>query len=277
MRLANMDQQPNPPVPLKVDSLSRSFGGVSAVSQVSFTLCAGERLAILGPNGAGKSTLFNLICGDLIADSGQVYLRGQDVTALALHHRVRRGLARTYQTSSVFADLTVQEHLYLARRGPVPGRLSLWPNSRGRTQIAQATLGIAAQVGLENQMHTKSNQLSHGELRQLEVAMALATNPHIILLDEPAAGLSPSEREHLTGLLVGLDSSVALVLVEHDMNVALTVADRVLVLESGRLIAAGKPAEIEANPVVRAVYLGEQHGQQQLQQTTSKAMNGTNR
>ncbi|MDE0604652.1 MAG: ABC transporter ATP-binding protein [bacterium] len=264
MQPADSDQRTNPtPFPLRVVAVSRSFDGLTAVNQVSFTLAAGERLAILGPNGAGKSTLFNLVCGDLSADSGRVFLRGEDVTGLALHHRVRRGLARTYQTSSVFAGLTVREHLALARRGPGLGRLSLWPQTRGQAQMAEAALALAARVGLEGRIDHEASELSHGELRQLEVAMALATDPHIILLDEPAAGLSPAEREQLTSLLLSLDTSVAVVLVEHDMDVALTVADRVLVLESGRLIAEGKPEEIEADPIVRAVYLGEQHDQHQ--------------
>jgi len=264
MQPADSDQRTNPtPFPLRVVAVSRSFGGLTAVDQVSFTLAAGERLAILGPNGAGKSTLFNLVCGDLSADSGKVFLRGKDVTGLALHHRVRRGLARTYQTSSVFADLTVRGHLALAHRGPSRGRLSLWPQNSRRAQMAEAAMAFAARVGLEGRIDHAASQLSHGELRQLEVAMALATDPHIILLDEPAAGLSPAERERLTDLLLSLDTSVAVVLVEHDMDVALTVADRVLVLESGQLIAEGKPEEIEADPIVRAVYLGEQHGQQQ--------------
>ena len=250
-------------LPLQVENVSRSFGGLQAVDQVSFTLSGGERLAILGPNGAGKSTLFNLVCGDLAAGSGRVYLRGEDVTGLPLHHRVRRGLARTYQTSSVFAGLTVGEHLMLAHRGPKKGRISLWPPRASHAQATDQARNLAEQVGLESRFGDPGSELSHGELRQLEVAMALAAEPFIILLDEPAAGLSPAERERLTGLLLSLQTSVAVVLVEHDMDVALTVADRVIVLESGRIIAEGNPEEIEADPLVRAVYLGEQHGQPQ--------------
>lgn len=266
MNQTGLDQQTKATLlPLRVEKVSRSFGGLQAVDRVSFKLSAGERLAILGPNGAGKSTLFNLVCGDLAVDTGRVFLRNEDVTALPLHQRVRRGLARTYQTSSVFSGLTVGEHLILARRGPRPRRLSLWPNRGEQSQVADAAHSLAAQVGLEDRLGALGSELSHGELRQLEVAMALAADPFVILLDEPAAGLSPAERERLTGLLLGLQSSVAIVLVEHDMDVALTVADRVMVLESGHLIAEGKPAEIEADPLVRAVYLGGQHDQSQRQ------------
>ncbi len=155
------------------------------------------------------------------------------------------------------------EHLMLAHRGPQRGRLSLRPQHAGHTQVADQARNLAEQVGLEGRYGSRGSELSHGELRQLEVAMALAAEPFIILLDEPAAGLSPAERERLTALLLSLQTSVAIVLVEHDMDVALTVADRVIVLESGRLIAEGNPEEIEADPMVRAVYLGEQHGQPQ--------------
>ena len=266
MNSTGLDQQTQATLlPLRVETVSRSFGGLQAVDRVSFKLSAGERLAILGPNGAGKSTLFNLVCGDLAVDTGRVFLRGEDVTTLPLHQRVRRGLARTYQTSSVFSGLTVSEHLMLARRGPLPKRLSLRPSRSGQSQDAEATRRLAAQVGLQDRLGALGSNLSHGELRQLEVAMALAAEPFVILLDEPAAGLSPAEREHLTELLLNLQPSVAVVLVEHDMDVALTVADRVLVLESGRLIAEGKPEEIETDPLVQAVYLGEQHDQSQSQ------------
>lgn len=226
---------------------------------MSFEVAAGERLAVLGPNGAGKSTLFNLVCGDIAADAGRVILAGEDVTALPLHHRVRRGLARTYQTSSVFDGLTVSEHLVLARRGTGAHRLSLRRSRGERRRLHSAADALGEAVGLADRIDDAAEALSHGERRQLEVAMALAADPVVILLDEPAAGLSPSERSLLVELLLGLDEHVALVLVEHDMEVALTVADRVIVLESGRVIASGTPDEIEADPVVRAVYLGEQH------------------
>lgn len=253
------DQEAASTPPLRVAGVSRSFGGLSAVHDVSFEVNVGERLAVLGPNGAGKSTLFNLVCGDLSVDAGTVVLQGEDVTSLALHHRVRRGLARTYQTSSVFAGLTVMEHLVLARRGPRTGRLRLRQSKARDGAVVTAANVLAGRVGLGKRLLDEAAALSHGELRQLEVGMALAAEPSVILLDEPAAGLSADERLRLTALLRGLEDSVAVVLVEHDMDVALTVADRVIVLESGQVIAQGTPDEIEADPVVRAVYLGEQH------------------
>ena len=245
--------------PLRVERVSRSFGGLRAVDDISFDVEAGERLAVLGPNGAGKSTLFNVICGDLLPDSGRVLLNGEDVTSLALHHRVRRGLGRTYQTSSVFAGLSVAEHIALALRGSRSGRLSLSTRSRERRAVARSTERLVALVGLEGRSATPASELGHGELRQLEVGMALAPDPDVILLDEPAAGLSAHERTRLTELLLNLSDRVATVLVEHDMDVALTVADRVIVLESGSMIAGGSPSQIESDPLVRAVYLGEQH------------------
>lgn len=245
--------------PLRVERVSRSFGGLRAVNDISFDVEAGERLAVLGPNGAGKSTLFNVICGDLAPDSGRVLLNGEDVTSLELHHRVRRGLGRTYQTSSVFAGLSVVEHIALALRGSSTGRLSLSIRPRERREIARSTERLVALVGLEGRAATPASELSHGELRQLEVGMALAPDPNVILLDEPAAGLSAHERMRLTELLLSLSERAATVLVEHDMDVALTVADRVIVLESGSMIATGSPSQIESDPLVRAVYLGEQH------------------
>ncbi|MCY3616325.1 MAG: ABC transporter ATP-binding protein [Acidimicrobiaceae bacterium] len=251
------DALQNPP--LRVERVSRSFGGLRAVDGISFDVAAGEHLAVLGPNGAGKSTLFNVICGDLLPDSGRVLLNGEDVTSLALHHRVRRGLGRTYQTSSVFAGLSVAEHIALALRGPISGRLALSMRSRERREVARSTERLVALVGLDGRSAAPASELSHGELRQLEIGMALAPNPDVILLDEPAAGLSADERTRLTELLLNLSDTVATVLVEHDMDVALTVADRVIVLESGSMIAKGSPSQIESDPLVRAVYLGEQH------------------
>ncbi len=245
---------------LEVDRVSRSFGGLQAVDRVSFTLHAGERLGVLGPNGAGKSTLFNLVCGDIAVDAGRVVLRGEDVTTLPLHQRIRRGLARTYQTSSVFGDLSVRDHLVLAQRGPRPGRLSPLRNRRESDRLIERARTFAGRVSLEARLEDLAKRLSHGELRQLEIAMALAGEPTIILLDEPAAGLSLAERRQLTDLLLQLDETIAVVLVEHDMDVALTVAERVVVLESGRIIAEGTPAQVENDPIVLATYLGEQHG-----------------
>ncbi len=245
--------------PLEVERVSRNFGGLQAVDQVSFTLQAGERLAVLGPNGAGKSTLFNLVCGDISVDSGRVVLRGEDVTRLPLHHRSRRGLARTYQTSSVFADLSVCDHLVLAQRGPRPRRLRAVRNRPERQRLTEQARRDAEQMSLGDRFDELAKRLSHGELRRLEIAMALAADPTIILLDEPAAGLALAERRQLTELLLQLDESIGVVLVEHDMDVALTVAERVIVLESGQIISEGSPSQIENDPIVLATYLGEQH------------------
>jgi branched-chain amino acid transport system ATP-binding protein len=235
--------------------IGRTFGGIHAVRDVALRVAHGERRAVIGPNGAGKTTLFNLIAGDDLPTSGAVVLFGEDVTRLAPRHRARRGLTRTYQTAHLFGGLTTLENLFLAVRGVAPRRMSMLRPRPDDAYLARAR-ELAAQVGLERVLHTRVGALSHGEQRQLELAMALAGRPRLIMLDEPAAGLSPGERTRLTELLLGLERSITLLLIEHDMDVALRIAQVVTVMHNGSVIAVGTPDEIRASQLVHELYLG---------------------
>ncbi len=240
---------------LELRGVSRRFGGLVAVREVSLALAPGERRAIIGPNGAGKTTLFNLITGEIRPSAGTIAFFGHDVTHRPPHERIRLGLARTYQTPFVFPRLRVVENLYLAVRGVRPWRLSLRA-PRSSDPEWQRAVALAEQVGLRHALHALAGALSHGEQRQLEIGMALASQPKLLLLDEPAAGLSPAERERLLELLLGLDPAMTVLLIEHDMDVAFLVAQHVTVLHEGRVIADGTPEAIANDPTVQRVYLG---------------------
>lgn len=244
---------------LELQGVSRRFGGLVAVREVSLALQPGERRAIIGPNGAGKTTLFNVITGELRPTAGTIRFLGRDVTHLPPYQRIRLGLARTYQTPLVFPRLSVADNLYLAVRGVRPWRLSLRLPRRSDPEFREVE-ELAERVGLGHALRALAGALSHGEQRQLEIGMALASRPKLLLLDEPAAGLSPGEREQLALLLQGLDPRMTVLLIEHDMDVAFQVVQRVTVLHEGSVIAEGTPEEIAANPVVQAVYLGGGYG-----------------
>lgn len=240
---------------LRLRDVGRRFGGLQAVQSVSFAVAAGERRAILGPNGAGKTTLFNLIAGDIRPTSGGIALFGTDVTNLPPHQRARRGLSRTYQAAHCFSGLTVQDNLFLAVRGAKPGRLSFVRPARASGDMQRART-LADAVGLSHTLEALVSTLSHGEQRQLELGMALAGNPRLIMLDEPAAGLSPGERSRLTELLLALDPAITLLIIEHDMDVALRVAHVVTVMHDGAVLATGSPQEILNSKAVHDLYLG---------------------
>ncbi|MGB6103775.1 MAG: ABC transporter ATP-binding protein [Pusillimonas sp.] len=240
---------------LQVQHINATFGSLRAVRDVSMQVDAGERLTILGTNGAGKSTLFNLIAGDIPPTSGSIHWRGQAIHALSAPDRTRLGISRSYQTSRVLLGLSVADNMYLAVQGVQAGRFG-WrvPGPHHpRRQKARDTL---AQVGLRSLDDELAGNLSHGAQRQLEIAMALASGPHILLLDEPAAGLSPNERPALVALLKALPRDITIVMIEHDMDVALQVADRVLVMHEGEIVFQGTPSETAASPLVRSLYLG---------------------
>jgi len=244
---------------LRLRGVGRRFGGVQAVRGVDLDVLPGERRAILGPNGAGKTTLFNLVSGEFPPTAGTIELFGRDVTRQPARKRAHVGLTRTYQTSRLFLGLSVEDNLYLAVLGIRgnhlrPVRLS----GRDGPMHARAR-ELAERVGLANQLGTLVGSLSHGEQRQLEVAMARAGDPKLMMLDEPAAGLSRGERVLLTELLVELDRDITLVLIEHDMDVALTVAERVTMMHEGRIVVEGTPEEIRANQLVHDLYLGKGH------------------
>ena len=240
---------------LRVRGLTRRFGGVVAVGDVSLDVAPGERRAVLGPNGAGKSTLFNLVAGADRATSGTIELFGTDVTRLGARQRTRMGLSRTFQTSRLLGGLTVEDNLYLAAVGVRGGRFRLVRTARDAALREQAR-ATAESVGMTPRLGTLAGDLSHGEQRQLEIGLALVAAPRLLLLDEPAAGLSRAERQLLTALLLALDPRVTLLLIEHDMDVALTVAQRVTMMHDGVVVTEGTPAEIRADQRVHDLYLG---------------------
>jgi len=243
---------------LSLQGVYRRFGGVQAVRDVTLDIAYGERRVILGPNGAGKSTLFNLVAGEIRPSSGKVLLFGKDVTHLSPHYRARHGLTRTYQTAHLFTGLNALDNLYLAVRGIVSRRMSMLRPSHNDPHVAKAKR-LAIRVGLEAVLDKKVGILSHGEQRQLAVGMALAGDPHLIMLDEPAAGLSQGERVRLTELLLALEPAITLLLIEHDMDVALQIAQFVTVMHNGRIIVNGTPNEIRTSRMVHELYLGEHH------------------
>jgi branched-chain amino acid transport system ATP-binding protein len=245
---------------LRLRGIGRRFGGLKAVEEVDLEIRPRERRAILGPNGAGKTTLFNLISGEFPPSEGTVELFGSDVTREPARRRARMGLSRTFQTARLFLGLTVAENVYLAVLGVREGHLRPVRSSKDDGMFERAR-EVATEMGLGGALERTVAELSHGEQRQLEVAMARATNPKLMMLDEPAAGLSRGERQRLTELLLALDPAITLVLIEHDMDVALRVADWVTMMHDGRVIAEGTPAEIRANETVHELYLGRHHGE----------------
>jgi branched-chain amino acid transport system ATP-binding protein len=245
---------------LRLRGIGRRFGGLDAVREVDLEVRPRERRAILGPNGAGKTTLFNLISGEFPPTSGTVELFGSDVTTEPARRRARMGLSRTFQTSRLFRDLTVEDNVYLAVLGVGDGHLRP-VLSRADAEMRERAREVATEMGLGEALDHMVAVLSHGEQRQLEVAMARATNPKLMMLDEPAAGLSRGERQRLTELLMALDPGITLILIEHDMDVALRVVDWVTMMHDGRVIAEGTPAEIRANETVHELYLGRHHAE----------------
>jgi branched-chain amino acid transport system ATP-binding protein len=243
---------------LRLRGVGRRFGGVVAVSGVDLEVRPGERRAILGPNGAGKTTLFNLISGEFPPTAGTVELFGDDVTAQPARKRARLGLSRTFQTSRLFGGLSVDDNLYLAVLGVHDGHFRLVKSARD-TEMRERGRAMAEAVGLADKLDMLVAELSHGEQRQLEVGMARAADPQLMMLDEPAAGLSRAERVKLTELLLALDPAITLILIEHDMDVALRVAEWVTMMHDGRVIVEGTPAEIRANQLVHDLYLGSAH------------------
>jgi branched-chain amino acid transport system ATP-binding protein len=243
---------------LQLRGIGRRFGGVIAVADVDLAVRPGERRAILGPNGAGKTTLFNLISGEFPPSTGGVELFGRDVTAAPARTRARMGLSRTFQTSRLFGGLSVEDNLYLAVLGVGAGHLRL-VKSKADSDLRDQAREMAELVGLADRLDVMVAELSHGEQRQLEVGMARVARPKLMMLDEPAAGLSRAERVKLTELLLALDPAITLILIEHDMDVAFRVAEWVTMMHDGRVIVEGTPAEIRANETVHALYLGSHH------------------
>jgi branched-chain amino acid transport system ATP-binding protein len=243
---------------LRLTDVSKAFGGLSAVDRVSLVVAPGERRVIIGPNGAGKTTLFSLISGEQPLTAGRIELFGRDVTRLAPYRRAGLGLARTYQITNLFPRLTVLQNCLLAVQGLASSKLHLHrPVERYAEHFARARTMLDA-VGLRAREAEDVRHLSHGEQRQLEIALALAGNPRLLLLDEPTAGLSPAESQLMTALLKRLDPGITILMIEHDMDVAFEVTDRVTVLHYGRVVADGHAADVKASPLVQEIYLGVQ-------------------
>ncbi len=242
---------------LALTSVSKTFGGVKAVSNVSLQVEPGERRVIIGPNGAGKTSLFHCISGALHTTSGVIKCFGEDITHLAEPDRTQRGVGRTFQISSVFADLTVLENIALAVLGIQKKKWNLWTsvkNLNGLRDKANEQLDL---VGLPNKENALVKSLSYGERRQLELVLALVNGPRLLLLDEPCAGLSPAERQRLFSIIQKLPRSITMLMIEHDMDIALGLADRVTVLHRGEMILEGSAQEVRINPQVREVYFGQ--------------------
>ncbi len=245
-----------PPYALQLNHASRSFGALRAVDDVSLQVAAGTRHAIIGPNGAGKSTLFALISGELALSSGRVTLMDADVSAWSATRRALAGLGRTYQITNVLSGLTVEQNLLLAMRGKSSLKYSLF-GSAGPTQPEEERIThLLSLCGVAEHRHDAASAISYGRQRQLELAIALASNPRVLLLDEPAAGLSPAERGPMASIIRGLAKDLTVLLIEHDMELALGLADRVTVLHYGRVLAEGTPDEVRGNEQVQGVYFG---------------------
>ena len=243
---------------LELRGLSKSFGGLAAVRGVTLTVMPGERKAIIGPNGAGKTTLFNLITGILPASSGEVMLFGQDVTKWPSHRRTALGMARTFQVTSLFPRLTVLDNVLLAIEGLRPTKFVMWRFLSSYRDVYDKAHGLLERASFLDRKDTEVRYLSHGEQRQLEIVVGLASDPKILLLDEPAAGLSSGESSEMIQFLAQLDRSLAILLIEHDMDVVFTYCPRIVAMHQGAILADGTPEQIRNNEQVTANLLGTQ-------------------
>jgi branched-chain amino acid transport system ATP-binding protein len=241
---------------LELNGLSKSFGGLHAVRDVTFKIMPGDRKAIIGPNGAGKTTLFNLITGIFPASSGQVLLFGRDVTSWPSHRRTALGMARTFQITSLFPKLTVLDNVLLAIQGLRPSKFVMWRFLSSYRDVYDKAHGLLERAHFLDRKDTEVRYLSHGEQRQLEIVVGLASDPSILLLDEPAAGLSSGESTEMAEFLLALDPNLAILLIEHDMDVVFDVADHISVLNFGQVLEAGPTEQIRKSAKVQEIYLG---------------------
>ncbi|MBE7427383.1 MAG: ABC transporter ATP-binding protein [Burkholderiaceae bacterium] len=242
---------------LRARDLSRRFGGLLAVDRVSLALERGTVHAVIGTNGAGKSTLINVLSGELPASSGSVELRGRDVTRWSQPLRARAGIGRSYQRTTVFPNFSVLENCRLAAQARHPRPFAWWSDAARCPASVPAARAAAARAGLDDVLEQPAGALSHGQRRQLEIAMCLATAPEVLLLDEPLAGMGAEETERMLALLAELKTGHAIALVEHDMDAVFRIADVITVMVNGAVLASGAPQAVRANPEVQAAYLGE--------------------
>ena len=242
---------------LEVRQLCKNFGALRATDQVDLAVSEGETHAIIGPNGAGKTTLIGQLAGNLSPDSGSIRFSGEDITRLPSHRRSHRGFSRSFQITSVYRDFTALENVSIAVQAHAGHSFRFWKAAREEQALVAPAVQILKTIGLAERQNTLAAELSHGEQRQLEIAMALASKPRLLLLDEPVAGMGIEESQRMIGFLAGLKGATTMILVEHDMDAVFALADRISVLVYGRIIATGTPAEIRANAEVRRAYLGE--------------------
>jgi branched-chain amino acid transport system ATP-binding protein len=243
---------------LVITGLAKSFGGVRAIDGVDLTVEPGEVHAVIGPNGAGKTTLISQLSGLLAPDDGTIRFAGRDITRLAAHRRAPAGLARSFQITSLLTGMTVLDNVALAVQARQGHSFRFWRPAAGDRGLRDPALAALEQVGIAGRADIIVGALSHGERRQLEIAMALASRPRLLLLDEPMAGMGPEESARMIDILKGLKGTAAMLLVEHDMDAVFALADRISVLVYGKVIASGLPADIRANDAVRRAYLGEE-------------------
>ena len=244
---------------LRVQNLVRRFGGITATDDLSLDIAKGELHAIIGPNGAGKTTLITQLTGQLQPNSGTIHFGGRDITRLPAYRRSALGLARSFQITSLLKDFTAADNVALAAQAHDGHSFYFWGNARKEKHLREAARMALARVGLEQRADVVVSELSHGEQRELELAVALATRPQLLLLDEPMAGLGVSESARMVELLRELRREVTIILVEHDMEAVFALADRISVLVYGRVIACDVPAAIRVNEEVKRAYLGEHH------------------
>jgi branched-chain amino acid transport system ATP-binding protein len=242
---------------LEVRQLRKTFGALVATDQVDFDVREGETHAVIGPNGAGKTTFIKQISGELRPDTGGIRFAGEDITTLPWHRRSRKGLARSFQITSIYRDFSALDNVALAVQAHAGRSFRFWRPAREDRWLTEPAVQILEKIGLDKRKNILAANLSHGEQRQLEIAMVLAARPRLMLLDEPVAGMGTDESQRMIEFLATLKGEKTIVLVEHDMDAVFTLADRISVLVYGRIIATGTPAEIRANVEVRAAYLGE--------------------
>ena len=245
---------------LRADGLSKRFGGLTATDDLSLDVRTGELHAVIGPNGAGKTTLIGQLAGEIPPDAGRILFAGEDVSRLTTADRARRGLVRSFQVTSIFSGFTAADNVAMAVQANAGHSFRFWRGARTDPALREPALESLQRVGLAERADIPAASLSHGEQRQLEVAMALATDPTVLLLDEPMAGMGPEESARMVTLLSSLKGTLTILLVEHDMDAVFTLADRITVLVYGRVIASGTPEAIRADPAVQEAYLGETEG-----------------
>lgn len=242
---------------LRAVGLQKHFGGLTAVSDVSLDVLPGEIHAVIGPNGAGKSTLINLLSGDLSLNSGEIRLGDREITNLRADRRALMGLGRSYQKTTIFRDFSAQENVRLAAQAHATSPLKISGGVYSDADVNRCTRAALEKSGLTARAHLTASHLSHGEQRQLEIAMVLATEPHVILLDEPLAGMGQSEARGMVHLIASLKHDRAVLVVEHDMDAVFELADRLTVMADGKVIASGLPQQVRSDPAVKTAYLGE--------------------